>query len=39
MSVLRLEASGALRPQTGQTGSPGLTATPNLQLRLYGSAE
>jgi hypothetical protein len=22
MRVLRLEASGALRPQTGQTGSP-----------------
>jgi hypothetical protein len=43
--VLRLEASGALRPQTGQTGSPnrqagfGLNTTPGLRSRLCGSAE
>jgi hypothetical protein len=36
--VLRLEASGALRPQTGQTGF-GQTATPGLQPRLCGSAK
>jgi hypothetical protein len=36
--VLRFEASGALRPQTGQT-SFGLTATPGLRPRLCGSAE
>jgi hypothetical protein len=43
--VLRLEASGALRPQTGQTGSPnwlgrfGQKAMPGLRPRLCGSAE
>jgi hypothetical protein len=43
--VLRLEASGTLRPQTSQTGSPtgqagfGQTATPGLRPRLSGSAE
>jgi hypothetical protein len=43
--VLRLEASGALQPQTRQTGSPnqsagfGLTVTPGLQPRLCGLAE
>jgi hypothetical protein len=36
--VLRLEASGALRPQTGQAGF-GLTATPGLRPRLCGSAK
>jgi hypothetical protein len=36
--VFRLEASGALRPQTGQACF-GLTATPGLQPQLCGSAE
>jgi hypothetical protein len=36
--VLHLEASGALRPQTGQAGF-GLTATPGLRPRLFRSAE
>jgi hypothetical protein len=36
--VLHLEASGALRPRTGQD-SFGLTATPGLQPQLCGSAE
>jgi hypothetical protein len=36
--VLRLEAFGALRPQTGQAGF-GQTATPGLRPRLCGSAE
>jgi hypothetical protein len=36
--VLHLEASGALRPQTGQAGF-GLTAMPGLRPRLGGSAE
>jgi hypothetical protein len=36
--VLRLEASNALQPQTGQAGF-GLTATPGLRPRLCGSAE
>jgi hypothetical protein len=36
--VLRLEASGALRPQTGQAGFD-QTATPGLRPRLCGSAE
>jgi hypothetical protein len=38
MRVLRLEASGTLRPQTGQA-SFGLTGTPGLQPWLCGSAE
>jgi hypothetical protein len=43
--VLRLKATGALRPQTGytvlQTGQAdfGLTTTPGLRPRLCGSAE
>jgi hypothetical protein len=36
--VLRLKASYALRPQTGQAGF-GLTATPGLRPQLCGSAE
>jgi hypothetical protein len=36
--VLRLEASGALRPQTGPAGF-GLTAMPGLRPRLCGSAK
>jgi hypothetical protein len=36
--VLRLEASGALRPQTGQAGF-GQTTMPGLRSRLCGSAE
>jgi hypothetical protein len=36
--VLRFEAFGALRPQTGQAGF-GQTATPSLRPRLCGSAE
>jgi hypothetical protein len=36
--VLRLEASGALRPQTGQA-SFGMTATPGLWPQLCGSVE
>jgi hypothetical protein len=36
--VLRFEAYGALRPQTGQIGF-GLTATSSLQPRLCGLAE
>jgi hypothetical protein len=36
--VLRLEASDALQPETGQAGF-GLTATPGLRPRLCGSAE
>jgi hypothetical protein len=36
--VLRFEASGALRSQTGQAGF-GQTSTPGLQPRLCGSAE
>jgi hypothetical protein len=38
MRVLRLEASDALRPQTGQAGFD-LTAMPGLRPRLCGSAE
>jgi hypothetical protein len=38
MRVLCLEASSALRPQTGQAGFI-LTAMPGLQPRLCGSAE
>jgi hypothetical protein len=38
MRVLRFEASGALRPQTDQTGF-GQTATPGLQPRLCGSID
>jgi hypothetical protein len=38
MRVHRLEASGALRPQTGQAGF-GLTATPDLRPRLCGLVE
>jgi hypothetical protein len=37
MPVLRLEASGTLRPQTGQAGFV-LTAMPGLQPHLCGSA-
>jgi hypothetical protein len=36
--VLRLKASGALRPQTGHAGF-GQTAMPGLRSRLCGSAE